>query len=279
MSRADVLSVRRGLLWVAFATAGLVLGGCALRAPRLRVQEGVPWPVLCRSVQERWGKLNTFESELRFSFDSELASLSGWGKVAYSRAGVFVVQLRGPLGVRAADVVATTDSLWVYVPFRNTLYVGSSDELRLTGEEQKQWVEALFGRPILRCEDPGTWRPRGENSLVVEQADDYGTRRYLVDRRGAAVREARFSWDGDRRVVIKYEGTSRLNGCVVARLVRVTSENPKARLAIAYENTRVNRRINWKRYRVKFPSTARRVPLKSMFLASRGVLVEPAKGD
>ncbi len=279
MTRADIRPFRRILLWLGLATAGAIVAGCAGKAPRLDVREGVPWPVLCRSLQNSWGRLNTFESELRFSFDSELASLSGWGKIAYSSAGVLVLQLRGPLGVRAADVVATTDSLWVYVPFRNTLYVGGAEDVRFAKEEPGRWVQALFGRPALQCDVPGQWRPRGEKLLTIEQPGDLAARRYVVDRDGGEVRELRFSWGDGYTVVVEYEGTNRLSGCLVARLVRVKSDSPKVRLAIAYQRPRVNRRINWKRYKVSFPPSARRVALRSIFLVSERVGSGVAQGD
>ncbi len=279
MTEANSRSIGKVLVWVALAVAGMLVAGCAGRVSRLHIQEGTPWPALCRQLQNSWGKLNTFESELRFSFNSELGNVSGWGKIAYSRAGVLVVRLRGPLGVRAADVVATTDSLWVYVPFRNTLYVGATEEFRLARERPGEWVEVLFGRPVLGCEEPATWRPWGEKLLTIEQTDEVVSRRYVVNRESAEPREASFAWGADRTVLVAYESPNRLGGCLIARLVRVKSDSPKMRLAIAYRQPRVNGRINWRRYRVNFPHSARRVPLRSVFLVSEHIDSRLAEGD
>ncbi len=254
---------------VGVVLAGLTSGlGCAGRAPRLALDTRMGWAEICRRLESRWGKLRTFEGQIRYVAESPWGNLSGFGRLALDfGADAMVLDLRGPLGIRVLTLYAVGDTLWTYVPTQNTVYYAGT---ATAGQDVARWRAAasrlILGAPPLSCNQTADVSAYGGEELRVDAASGVSHLRAFLSREWGDLRRARIEWTG-ARVDLEYEGYRGTKGVRLPGLVRARSEARGIRAALSFEEMRVNGRIRWDRYRIRVPSSARRVPLTQWFVA------------
>jgi hypothetical protein len=257
---------RRGAAtrWVMVA-GGMVWAGCLLscapRAPRLRLDESTSWPKLCGSLAARWGHLTTLESQIRYSAETPLGNVSGLGWMGYDGTRrSWVLELRGPLGVLVLFACGSPDTLWIYTPLQNTLYVASG---RGTPGGWGHWpiraVWAALGRLPLDCAMQAHVSRHGEMLRIGVPGTSPGLDIQLDGKYGDVLR-VRVQWQG-ANALVEYEGYRTLEGQRLPSLVRLDWAPPRARVAVSFQETRVNQPIRWSQHRIRVPASAIRLPL------------------
>lgn len=260
-------SFARRVLILRFLVAGgfLVLVGCAPIAPRLELDAASGWRAVCAKLATRWRKFHSVEAEIRYTAETPWGNLSGFGKFAFDVAThIALVELRGPLGVRAINAYVANDTVWAYIPSQNALYWGRPGQTPDGAPVVNAVGLLILGQAPVHCEGTGRVRNMGSSTVVVGFEEDGALLGFVLDRAWGDLKQARIETEGGS-LTLEYDGYRAFRGVRLPRLVRLTSEELQLRVALTLLEMRVNRGVRWQRYRFRIPDSAARIPISRLF--------------
>jgi len=271
---------------LALILAGLILSGCAGRAPKLD-REWQPQELYGRVV-ENYRRLQTFRGEGPLTVESPEYRLSAPARILVLKPDSIFIKVEAALGVDAGFFFADRRQFATFSPLENLYFYGETARVReltlfqmdLTYDEMMSGMVGAalppFDSTFTVTRDGEMYRLEGKRRQRFNDNASNGLTQYAAAEIDSALWRVTYWVNAERGVVTKaeehlasgelyarqeFKRFRQRRGVWLPQLIQMQRPGAKERLTIFYNRVEVNDKIAASEFVIRVPKNAKRVDL------------------
>lgn len=215
---------------------------------------------LVHEVQKHADQVKTMQGSGSLTLFSKAANFRGTFEFSMKQPDSLWMKIEGPLGIDLAKIRLSGDSITIYSPFENILYLGSFQSMKENPVlpipvEMDQLLHGITGLLIPQSSQAnyGQLATIDNNTYCIQAPHDW----MRIQPKGPVI-DTWIREDSSGSALWEWQGENfkKSNGVRIPRKVKVTVHQPEQRMILVYNHIKINQKLKQGWANLKVPESA-----------------------